>query len=66
MKVTLKAAKTYATEANAEAAVAKAGLSDLRYMIIQKDGRFFPIFALNQGGFTAIERGVHFKFCVFG
>ncbi|CAB4153053.1 hypothetical protein UFOVP605_38 [uncultured Caudovirales phage] len=51
--------KTYATEANAVAAVNKAftGEDNLRYMIVtNKDGRFVPVFL----GQQALTAGVHF------
>ena len=51
--------KTYATEANAVAAVNKAftGEDNLRYMIVtNKDGRFVPVFI----GEKALQAGVHF------
>ena len=61
-KFAIEAVKTYATEANVEKAVSKAGFEDLRHFIMEKHGRFFPVFV----GFAALDRGVHFKFNVVG
>lgn len=64
--ITLEANRTYATEANAIAAVEKkfpAGSNDnLRYFIqrCSKTGRYFPVFI----GHAACEAGVHFHFNV--
>lgn len=53
--------KTYATEANADRAVAKAGFEELRHFIIKSgDNRFFPVFV----GHPALEAGVQFHFNV--
>lgn len=53
--------KTYATEVNADKAVAKAGFSDLRHFMMKTDdGRFYPVFV----GQNAAQRGVHFQFNV--
>lgn len=51
--------KTYATEANAIAAVEKSlGDAPLRYMVVcNAEGRFFPIFIGEQG----LQYGVHFR-----
>lgn len=62
-KFEIKATKTYATEANADAAVAKKGFTDLRHFIMKtEDGRFFPVFV----GQEAAQRAVHFHFHVVG
>lgn len=62
MQIQLKPAKTYATRANAEAAVTKAGLENLRYMVVANDeGRFHPIFV----GTDAIHV-IHLGFTVVG
>ncbi|MBY0262949.1 MAG: hypothetical protein K2Q20_11430 [Phycisphaerales bacterium] len=72
MKIVLNATKTYATEANAEKAVAAAGASDLRYFIHRNEaGRFFPVFLMGQTDSngkptTAMQMGVHFHFTVVG
>ena len=37
--------KTYATESNADKAVAKAGFEDIRHFMMKTDdGRFYPVF----------------------
>ncbi|CAB5221544.1 hypothetical protein UFOVP245_182 [uncultured Caudovirales phage] len=62
-KFDIVANKTYATEDNADKAVAKAGFSDLRhFMMTDEDGRFFPVFV----GQEAMQRGAHFQFNVVG
>lgn len=61
-KIQFDARKTYKTEANADAAVVKAGFADLRYFIMEQAGRFFPVFV----GQEAAHRGVHFHFHVVG
>ncbi|CAB5221013.1 hypothetical protein UFOVP247_70 [uncultured Caudovirales phage] len=61
-KFEVTAVKTYANEINADKAVAKSGFSDLRHFIMERDGRFFPVFI----GQEAIQRGVHFQFNVVG
>lgn len=62
-KFDIVATKTYATEVNADKAVAKAGFSDLRHFMMQTaDGRFYPVFV----GQDAAQRGVHFQFNVVG
>lgn len=62
-KFTFEATKTYATEANADKAVAKKGFSDIRHFMMKTDdGRFFPVFV----GQAAVSRGVHFHFHVVG
>ena len=62
-KFDIVATKTYATEVNADKAVAKAGFSDLRhFMMKNEDGRFYPVFV----GEEAAQRGVHFHFNVVG
>lgn len=65
--ITLKAAKTYATEANAVKAVEKAFPSTDEYYnnltyILQRtaDGRFFPVFV----GERALQAMAHRHFCV--
>jgi len=60
-KFEVTAAKTYATEANADKAVAQAGFQDIRHFIVRApDGRFYPVFV----GQEAAQRGVHFRFNV--
>lgn len=61
--------RTYASEANAIAAVNKAfagvvaGKTNYRYFIHRsKDDRFFPVFI----GQECIQAGIHFKFNVIG
>lgn len=62
-KFKIEITKTYATEANADAAVAKKGFSDLRHFMMRtEDGRFFPVFI----GEAAMQRGVHFHFHIVG
>ena len=62
-KFETKTSKTYASEANADKAVANAGFSDLRHFMMQDDaGRFFPVFV----GQDAVHAGVHFHFHVVG
>lgn len=62
-KFEINAPKTYATEANADKAVAKKGFEDLRHFMMRtEDGRFFPVFV----GQEAINAGVHFHFNVVG
>lgn len=61
-------AKTYATRANAAAAVQKRypdagsfGAADLQYLVLQgEDGRWFPVFI----GERALRHGVHIHFPV--
>jgi hypothetical protein len=60
-KFEVTATKTYATEANADKAVAQAGFQDIRHFIVRAaDGRFYPVFV----GQEAAQRGVHFRFNV--
>ena len=55
--------KTYATEINADKAVAKAGLEKFRHFIMRtSDNRFFPVFV----GQEAVQAGVHFQFHIVG
>ena len=62
-KFEIVASKTYATEQNADKAVAKVGFSDLRhFMMLTADGRFYPVFV----GQEAVQRGVQFHFNVVG
>ena len=62
-KFDIVATKTYATEVNADKAVAKAGFSDLRHFIMKDEsGRFYPVFI----GQQAAQRGVHFHFNIVG
>ena len=62
-KFDIVASKTYATEQNADKAVAKAGFSDLRHFMMQTaDGRFYPVFVSQE----AMQRGVQFHFNVVG
>lgn len=62
-KFKIEASKTYATEINADKAVAKAGFENLRYFMMKTDeGRFFPVFVGND----AINACVHFHFNVVG
>lgn len=57
--LTLQPVKTYATKENAIKAVGRAGLLDLRFIVMQHDdGRFFPVFI----GQSTLDRGVHFHF----
>ena len=64
MKMKLKAAKTYATEENADrAAEEKFGSTSLRYFVHRgEDGRFFPVFV----GQEAVAAMAHFHFNVIG
>jgi len=59
-KLTIKPTKTYATEANADKAVANKGFSHLRHfmMIEPETGRWFPVFI----GQTAMQEGVQYHF----
>lgn len=67
MEMKLECARSYASPENAEKAVAKAGLSDLRYIIYRRpDGRCFPLFMMAQGERNAIQMGIHFRFNVIG
>jgi hypothetical protein len=62
-KFEIVAGKTYATEVNADKAVAKAGFQDLRYFMMKSaDGRFYPVFV----GQEAAQRCVHFQFNIVG
>jgi hypothetical protein len=65
MKINLTFPRTYATEANAEKAVAAKGFADkfeLRYIIVRTpDNRFAPLFMFND---AASQAGVHFHFNV--
>jgi hypothetical protein len=64
-KMEVTNSKTYATEANADKAVAKVygQRDDLRYYIAwTKEGRCFPVFV----GVNCINEGVHFHFNVVG
>lgn len=62
-KFNIEAPKTYATEQNADKAVAKHGFSDLRHFMMQTtEGRFFPVFV----GQPAMTRGVQFHFNIVG
>jgi len=61
----IKAPRTYATRERAIKAVDKSlenaeGRATLRYIVIQQDGRWFPIFI----GQNAIQFGIHFRFNV--
>ena len=60
-KFEVTATKTYATEATADKAIAKAGFQDLRDFIMKTpDGRVYPVFV----GQESAQRGVHFRFNV--
>ena len=60
-KFRIEASKTYATEANAERAVEKAGLANIRHFMMRDEaGRWFPVFV----GQEAFLAGVHFHFNV--
>ena len=61
-KIEFEITKTYANHANVEKAVVKKfGLNNqLRYFIMEKDGRYFPVFV----GSDALHAGVHFHFHV--
>lgn len=62
-KFEISAPKTYATEANADKAVAKAGFQDVRHFMARTaDGRFYPVFV----GQDAAQRCVHFQFNIVG
>lgn len=64
-KIEVTSTKTYATEENADKAVAKryGNSPDLRYYIAwTKEGRCFPVFI----GSSALDHGVHFHFNVVG
>jgi len=62
-KFEVTATKTYATEANADKAVAQAGFQDIRHFIVRAaDGRIYPVFV----GQEAAQRGVQFHFNVIG
>jgi hypothetical protein len=62
-KFDIVATKTYATEANADKAVAKAGFQDIRHFMMKTaDGRFYPVFV----GQDAAQRCVHFHFNIVG
>lgn len=55
--------KTYATMANAQKAVARAGLADVRHvMMLTANGRVAPVFV----GEAAVQAGAHFQFAVVG
>lgn len=63
IEVTVIPAKTYATHANARAAVEKlySNANDLRYLIVNNTaGRFYPLFL----GEKALQHQVHFHFPV--
>jgi hypothetical protein len=60
-KFEVTATKTFATEATADKAVAKAGFQNIRHFIVKAaDGRVYPVFV----GQEAAQRGVHFRFNV--
>jgi hypothetical protein len=60
-KFEVTATKTFASEATADKAVAKAGFQDLRHFMMKAaDGRVYPVFV----GQDAAQRGVHFRFNV--
>lgn len=62
-KFKIQCVKSYATEANADKAIAKFGFEDLRHFMMRTDdGRWFPVFI----GQEAAQRGVHFHFNVVG
>lgn len=61
-KIQFEPRKTYKSIDNVDAAVEKAGFSDLRYFVMGQAGRFFPVFV----GIEAVHRGVHFSFNVVG
>lgn len=53
--------RTYASEANVEAAIKARGFEHLRYMILwTEEVRYFPVFI----GQDAVHEGVHFHFNV--
>jgi hypothetical protein len=55
--------KTYATEKNADKAVADKGFENLRHFMMRTDdGRWFPVFT----GRNALDHGVHFHFHIVG
>jgi hypothetical protein len=62
-KFDIVASKTYASEQNADKAVAKAGFSDIRHFMMRTEGgRFYPVFV----GIESTRRGVHFHFNIVG
>lgn len=62
-KFQIESVKTYATEENADKAVANRGFQDIRHFMMRtENGRWFPVFV----GEEAIGRGVHFQFNVVG
>lgn len=62
-KFQIEPTRTYATQDNADKAVAKKGLQDVRHFMMRTaDGRWFPVFV----GQEAVSRGVHFHFNVVG
>jgi hypothetical protein len=62
-KFEVTATKTYANEANADKAVAKAGFQNIRHFMMKAaDGRVYPVFV----GQEAAQRGVQFHFNVIG
>ena len=62
-KFKIECVKSYATEANADKAIAKCGFEDLRHFMMRTDdGRWFPVFI----GQEAAQRGVHFHFNIVG
>ena len=64
--VTLTPSKTYASHANALAAVRKVfgAETELRYLVLRDEptGRYFPVFL----GDDAVQAGAHFHFHVVG
>lgn len=55
--------KTYASEKNADKAVADKGFEGFRHFMMQTpEGRFFPVFV----GPEAMQHGIHFHFHVVG
>lgn len=62
-KFETKHSSTYATEENADRAIAKKGFDGFRHFMMRtEDGRWFPVFV----GQDAMQAGVHFHFHVVG
>jgi len=68
-QINLNPTRTYANEKNARKAITDwfgENLAEvhpnLRWIMVMKEGRYFPVFV----GESAVQAGVHFKFCVIG
>ena len=61
-RISLEFIRTYASERNAEAAVARSGLEGLRYIVVPVETGEGVRYGVAFVGMDAIEAGAHFHF----